>query len=666
MECVTFGLPISAKEYIHKALVEAFGEGVVELTEINPVQLRSRVRLASKNVADILVILDGVSAEKCADIENGLYSDGKYHEYSSDEELVAFLNKKYDLNLEVKSQGTMELSVEGSAEQDMIIEKLREQVGDRDAVILSLKAQISELKDQLDDDIAPTPVDDGKIAELSALVETLKKENLSVRSEISDLEARAKKSEEAEAKVRVLVGTMSGELDKSKTEYNQLLADYKATSTELGDYKVKFSNAQGTLNAKDREIEELKRSSGSSSMYKERMDACIERIKDLENAKAKADEESSRLKVENSQYELELKSKSEEIARLSSKNVSEANELEEELSEERVKVTSLQKELLDVKGKLAMAEERVSSAKDGAADEVSRLEMENASLREKVQSCNEKLNVYDTQFIQLNEELIKAKSTAEMLEKSTSRDTDVESMYQENSELRNQYIELSQSVFGRLANYASPNSSAMIDLIKGGDKYNNIRFVFSGSTESRKGTYRSLLDEFKGIPDEQIVIVDATSETCVDYVFEIKQVVKGLNWFVKGGGILPYLSETCLPNVKVLSPGLGYINDCYFLTVDWESRLKELDKSGYNVVVYCGDISSIVGRVLHETFAARASSMIYVHGNAIGARTLVANLRGLSNSKDSIMCYFEFNKKIEKFFDVVRREGHDCRVISMV
>ena len=152
----------------------------------------------------------------------------------------------------------------------------------------------------------------------------------------------------------------------------------------------------------------------------------------------------------------------------------------------------------------------------------------------------------------------------------------------------------------------------------------------------------------------------------MDYVFEIKQVVKGLNWFVKGGGILPYLSETCLPNVKVLSPGLGYINDCYFLTVDWERRLKELDNSGYNVVVYCGDISSMVGRVLHETFASRGASMVYVHGNAIGARTLVTNLRGLSNSKDSVMCYFEFNKKIEKFYETVLKEGHECRVISMV
>ena len=58
--------------------------------------------------------------------------------------------------------------------------------------------------------------------------------------------------------------------------------------------------------------------------------------------------------------------------------------------------------------------------------------------------------------------------------------------------------------------------------------------------------------------------------------------------------------------------------------------------------------------------------MVYVHGNAIGARTIVTNLRGLSNSKDSVICYFEFNQKVERFYDIVAKEGHDCRVISLV
>lgn len=651
MDCVTSGLPISAKEYLFEAFNQAFGKDMVQIVEVDATQLRSRVRMSSKNVADVLVVLDGVSANKCADIENGLYSSDKYHEYSTDEELVNFLNAKFELNLEIKAAGGMEIAVEkGSAEQDMIIEKLREQVGDRDSIIASLKAQVADLKSQIEDGDFGGSEDEEKVSALEKQIEVLRQENLKARSDMADTQAQLKYAEESEAKLRIVVESVSRESENLKTENNQLMADYKAVQSELSDFKIKFSNSQGTLGAKERELEELRKGSKNIKEYEDKIASLEEEISSIK-------EELESEKVRNSQYQLELDSKDEEISRLSIE--AESTELEEELSKEKNEIMELQKVIVDLKSKLATAEGKVETLKDQGSAEVDKLHDENSSLKEK-------LNTMDQQFMQLNEELIKAKATADMLEKSTSRDTDVESMYQEMNELRNQYAELSQSVFGRMQNYSSPNSSIMIDLIKSGDRYNHLRFVFSGSTESRKGTYRSLLDEFKQFPDQKVVIVDATCETCVDYVFEIKKVVKGLNWFVKGGGILPYLSETCLPNVKVLSPGLDYINDCYFLTVDWERRLKELDNSGYNVVVYCGDISSMVGRILHETLASRGASMVYVHGNAIGARTIVTNLRGLSNSKDSVICYFEFNQKVERFYDIVSKEGHDCRVISLV
>ncbi len=651
MDCVTSGLPISAKEYLFEAFNQAFGKDMVQIVEVDATQLRSRVRMSSKNVADVLVVLDGVSANKCADIENGLYASDKYHEYSTDEELVNFLNAKFELNLEIKAAGGMEIAVEkGSAEQDMIIEKLREQVGDRDSIIASLKAQVADLKSQIEDGDFGGSEDEEKVSALEKQIEVLRQENLKARSDMADTQAQLKYAEESEAKLRIVVESVSRESENLKTENNQLMADYKAVQSELSDFKIKFSNSQGTLGAKERELEELRKGSKNAKEYEDKIASLEEKVSSIK-------EELESEKVRNSQYQLELDSKDEEISRLSIE--AESTELEEELSKEKNEIMELQKVIVDLKSKLATAEGKVETLKDQGSAEVDKLHDENSSLKEK-------LNTMDQQFMQLNEELIKAKATADMLEKSTSRDTDVESMYQEMNELRNQYAELSQSVFGRMQNYSSPNSSIMIDLIKSGDRYNHLRFVFSGSTESRKGTYRSLLDEFKQFPDQKVVIVDATCETCVDYVFEIKKVVKGLNWFVKGGGILPYLSETCLPNVKVLSPGLDYINDCYFLTIDWERRLKELDNSGYNVVVYCGDISSMVGRILHETLASRGASMVYVHGNAIGARTIVTNLRGLSNSKDSVICYFEFNQKVERFYDIVAKEGHDCRVISLV
>ena len=172
MDCVTSGLPISAKEYLFEAFNQAFGKDMVQIVEVDATQLRSRVRMSSKNVADVLVVLDGVSANKCADIENGLYASDKYHEYSTDEELVNFLNAKFELNLEIKAAGGMEIAVEkGSAEQDMIIEKLREQVGDRDSIIASLKAQVADLKSQIEDGDFGGSEDEEKVSALEKQIE---------------------------------------------------------------------------------------------------------------------------------------------------------------------------------------------------------------------------------------------------------------------------------------------------------------------------------------------------------------------------------------------------------------------------------------------------------------------------------------------------------------
>ena len=59
------------------------------------------------------------------------------------------------------------------------------------------------------------------------------------------------------------------------------------------------------------------------------------------------------------------------------------------------------------------------------------------------------------------------------------------------------------------------------------------------------------------------------------------------------------------------------------------------------------------------------NSMIYVHGNAIGARTLVSNLQGITNSSESIICYFDFNLKMKRFYDLVAKTN-ECRVLKVV
>ena len=63
----------------------------------------------------------------------------------------------------------------------------------------------------------------------------------------------------------------------------------------------------------------------------------------------------------------------------------------------------------------------------------------------------------------------------------------------------------------------------------------------------------------------------------------------------------------------------------------------------YSIIMVCGDISSVVGRVMHESLAGVCDSYIYTKGTYISLRNLILNLRGISNYKESKICYLKYS-----------------------
>ena len=68
---------------------------------------------------------------------------------------------------------------------------------------------------------------------------------------------------------------------------------------------------------------------------------------------------------------------------------------------------------------------------------------------------------------------------------------------------------------------------------------------------------------------------------------------------------------------------------------------------------------------MHESFADLGISNIYVHGNAIGSRTIVTNLKGISNAKASKVMYFDFNENMKRFYDMASK-NNECVVLSKI
>lgn len=642
LEVLASGVSLEGKELLQKAMIKAFGEGTVSLVELNKDNLRQRVRLSSRNVGTVLVVLDGTSTDICRDIENGLYSSEKYYNYTDDTSLCSFLNAKYSLELEVSAQEDMIVdAVEDVSEEK--VSKYLAQIEDKDLLIKNLTARIKELNGI---------IEEGGYESNSAELDSLKEENISLRNKLLDSSSTHTSCQEELERIKLERDSLKESLSKVEEKRKSLLKDLDSINAELTDYRVKYSDQSALLQLKEEEISSLKAAVTDSAELKAR-------VKLLEGEKKVAESHAVDLEVSVASLRDDLSSASSEIERLKTQaGNSFSNEEREEL---KSRVSSLR----ETNEKLSKELNSLKDSSSSIETDLKSLREERDSYKSRVDTLNDKVKTLDSDLIKSNKQNIELTGRLSMLEKSTSRDTDIESLISEVSEVRSKYDSLAKGVFGLIGSNALPKNSNSISLIKGRElQLSKIRFVFAGSTESRKGTYKCLLDEFKVLnSSEKVLIVDAVSETSIDYVFGIRKMISGLDWFRKGGGVQSFLSSTMLKNVMVLSPGLGYLNDTYFLTVDWYNRLQELDNSGYNVVLMLGDISSIVGRVMHESFAGLSQSLIYVHGNAVGSRTVLSNLKGISNASKSIVCYYEFNSQMRKFYDIVSKTC-ECRVLS--
>lgn len=614
------GLTPTAKGILNTALIDVFGEDEVELVELNESNMRMRVRLSMRNISDMLVVLDKNAREACKDIENGLYSSDKFYAYEDDAALVGYLNDRFGLSIPVPESAVQKEETLNNQAVSNEVEKLRSMLNTKDMLIENLNSQIRELSKMVEEGVS---VDEGSnLEELQFKIGNLE-------NQVFELSSANKALSEERDSLGQRVNTLEDE-KKSLVEKVGLI------NSELTDYKVKFSAQVSIIDANEDEVSNLKTSVEELSKYKDEIETykanCAkleDKVRRLEGNIAVKDAD-----IESKQLEINEGIKDKETLKALT---NEKERLEKELQEKVFECTQLKKE-------------RDNALSGGSAE---------------VKNLKKKLAESDDALMSLNKEKIELQNKLTILEKSTSRDSDIESIMSELTNLQMQYDKLSGSVFSQLDRLSSIKSSVKVHLIRSQLMCNNIRFVFSGSSESRKGTYKCLYEEFTKLPDsEKILIVDAVTETSIDYVFKIEKVISGIEWFKRGGNLDKYLSSTCVENIKVLSPGLTYVNDGYFLTVDWESRIRELENSGYKVVLYCGDISNLIGRILHESFASLGTSMIYVHGNTVSSRTLIPNIRGISNSQDSIICYYEFNKRIKKFYELAEKTN-ECRVIGM-
>lgn len=649
LRVLTGGLPVSARDLLSRAMEEAMGSGVVEFVEVDRCNLRSSVRLSTRDSSVALVVLDGESADYCKDIENGLYSSDKFYRYSGDVDLVKFLNNRYSLSMEVPE----DLEIQEYTEKiDLdVVEHLQAQLKSRNQVISSYQAQIRDLTARLEDESIDS-VPSEELESLQSELDEVSEKNRTLRETISSMESELLGYKDTISKLKSEKDEAITTGNDSARAYKSLKTEYDSLSQELSDLRVQSSKQVSLINSRNEELKKVRESLD---------DAIAERglVSDqLDDYKGRLSDKMREV----SDLGIELDMKNKEVSRLNEelKSFGDTDKILAQTKKELQLVNDensrLSRKISDMGLSMSSSTEEMETYKSRVVD----LESENGTLKSKLSSC-------EGDLVSSNNEIIELRGKVSLLEKASGGVNVSKDITEELSSLRRKYAELSANIFSQIYQSAGPTSGVRMSVLHTSDRFSHIQFVFSGSSESRKGTYKWIREECQsGKYGRDVVIVDAVSETSIDYVFGIKRVVRGSEWFSKGGGIQPYLSETRVDGIKVLSPGLEFVNDAFFLTVDWLSRIRELENSGYFVVMYCGDISNLVGRILHQSFAGVGTSYIVVQGNAVGSRSVITNIKGINNSTESTILYYDFSANAaQRLYEIVNKT-HKCVILNSI
>lgn len=132
--------------------------------------------------------------------------------------------------------------------------------------------------------------------------------------------------------------------------------------------------------------------------------------------------------------------------------------------------------------------------------------------------------------------------------------------------------------------------------------------------------------------NRETLLVELCVDTYTDYYMHnlgAKLQPQGISWLNKGGPVLPYCQNGS-QGFKILSLGLNYVNEAWLMNIPWPDRVKELEKTGLNVIISAGCLSSHIRKLLFKLLGMSVGSTIVLsRGMSLSMRSTLLNMEGL-------------------------------------
>lgn len=571
---------------------------LLQSKEATITNLRNRIRELSLDNEDLNTYIDKIAFLEQQLAEAGSSEKGSGKKGSLNVEISNLEVKNRNLQTELdtlksdyaKLKTEYSSAVSGSEDREKTeiemnalktkITSLEEDLKESEDVKSSLEEQLKQLelaKQELSKRCALLENSEGINSELQAKLEELKTslismedENAVLKAELSSAKLELKETKDALVSSENVVKTLTDEVSKA----SESSAESAELSVELSKAKDSVASLTSSLEIAR---EDLKKSEDEVKLLNEKIDG----------------------------YEAEIENKDSSISDLN-REISSAKGEIEILSEKVASLDELTEKYNSTKEEL----KAIESSSENLKTEYSLVVLDNKKLKERVSKLES--NSIDTVEV------------SKLRHKCEEQEGDLD-------EMRDFLNDIKTSPFFLMNNYALPKVAMQLALdVELSFKKSKFVLLSTGSGESAAPMYDAIKERCSG-SNKTYLIVDLVTESFIDSSVGLTASLPAHRW-LSGEDVTTCISDTKLSNVTAVTTGIGYMNDLFFLTVDWTSRLQLLDGLADVILFNIGCLDSAVRLALFNSFVEVCDvSNIFVKATPTNMRTTLNHLSSLVN-----------------------------------
>lgn len=576
---------LEAKNADNEVVIEELNkkEGISEQLE----QLKGTVSEQALNIQNLNVDLD-TKTSKCESLKGTIA------------ELNTLLDEK-ESQLTAKEADLAKLVTDNR--------DLQTDIEDLNARINSLTNKVLELNGTLSE----------KLAEISRLHE----ENSSVSEQIEGMSASVELLGHKDAEINMLKQSIR-EYESTTNSLNKTLDDLKdklaVKEGEVDAYKKRSEDALTSLNSALADNLDLKNDLNDITQHAEALEIELSNLREVSNTSSKQIEEQLQsVTSELTEYKDSCKKQENEILIL--KSQLEAGKTDSTMLE------TINSELLEEKRLRSRVEAELRVLKEG-----------NSVITTNAESVAE--------IERLRKELSDLKASGV----TTSTNTVEDSEYREKYALleadlavcKEELDEYQNGTFGQIANIALPKAAYNVKLMNEMDLGAGFVCIVSGSSESNLVTYQ-LLKTSCIKSKKSILVLDLSTDSSIDRAFNVVSVKSPVPWLTGSADFTDFVADTKVPNVRVMSIALTYINDLALLNVNWEKKLNDLKGYADLIILNLGCMNNFVTKILYNTFSNVMQGNVIVKATPVNLRTVILNLTGFKPLVNTLVSCVNFD-----------------------